>query len=119
MSTNLTTVSPSTTVAEAATLMASRHIGSALVCDGDELAGIFTERDIVKALSQDFDAPSHPIEHWMTRSPETVGPDADVRDCLDIMVQRGFRHLPITEGSRVVGIVSIRDLSKALSSGSG
>src|SRR5437763_742939 len=113
MSTNLTTVAPATTVAEAATLMASRHIGSALVCDGEELAGIFTERDIVRALSQDFGAPSEPIENWMTRDPKTVGPDADVRECLDIMVQRGFRHLPVTEGRKVVGIVSIRDLSRA------
>ena len=72
MSTDLTTVSPSTTVAEAATLMASRHIGSAIVCQDEELVGIFTERDIVKALSQDFDAPSEPIEHWMTRQPTTV-----------------------------------------------
>lgn len=115
MSTNLTTVSPATTVAEAATLMASRHIGSALVCDGDELAGIFTERDIVRALSQDFGAPAEPLENWMTRNPQTVGPDADVRHCLDIMVQEGFRHLPVTEGRKVVGIVSIRDLSRALS----
>ena len=119
MSTNLTTVPPTTTVAEAATLMASRHIGSALVCEGDELAGIFTERDIVRALSQDFGAPSEPLETWMTRDPKTVGPDADVRECLDIMVQRGFRHLPVTEGSKVVGIVSIRDLSRALSEESG
>src|SRR6184192_3844344 len=100
MSTDLTTVSPSTTVAEAATLMASRHIGSAIVCDGEDLVGIFTERDIVKALSQDFDAPSEPLEHWMTRDPKTVGPDADVRECLDIMVQRGFRHLLVTEGRK-------------------
>ena len=119
MSTDLTTVSPSTTVAEAATLMASRHIGSAIVCQDEELVGIFTERDIVKALSQDFDAPSEPIEHWMTRQPTTVSPGADVRECLDIMVNRGFRHLPVTEESKVVGIVSIRDLSRALAAGAG
>ena len=119
MTTELTTVSPSTTVAEAATLMASRHIGSAIVCEEEELVGIFTERDIVKALSQDFDAPSEPIEHWMTRQPTTVAPDANVRECLDIMVNRGFRHLPVTEESKVVGIVSIRDLSKALAAEAG
>ena len=118
MSTQLTTVSPATTIAEAATLMASRHIGSAIVCQGEELVGIFTERDIVRALSQDFDAPGEPIEHWMTRNPTTVGPDTDVRKCLDIMMSRGFRHLPVTEGPTVVGIVSIRDLSRALSEGS-
>jgi CBS domain-containing protein len=119
MSTNLTTVSPATTVAEAATLMASRHIGSAIVCQGDELVGIFTERDIVRALSQDFDAPGTPIEHWMTRRPRTVERDAGVRECLDIMISGGFRHLPVTEGGKAVGIVSIRDLSRVLSEGAG
>ena len=119
MTTKLISVEETATVAEAATVMGERHVGSALVLEGGKLVGIFTERDIVKALSQDFDAPSEPIEHWMTRQPTTVAPDANVRECLDIMVNRGFRHLPVTEESKVVGIVSIRDLSKALAAEAG
>ena len=113
MSTELVTVSPTATVAEAATVMGGRKVGSALVMDEGELAGIFTERDIVRALSQDFDAPTHPLRHWMTPDPLTVSPDLTVKDALDIMLNRGFRHLPVVEDERVVGMVSIRDLSKA------
>ena len=113
MSTSLVTVAISATVAEAATVMGSTRVGSALVMDGERLAGIFTERDIVRALSQDFDAPTHPLRHWMTPDPMTVSPDLTVKDALDIMLNRGFRHLPVMEDERVVGMVSIRDLSKA------
>jgi CBS domain-containing protein len=113
MSKDLITVEPSTTVAEAATVMAHHHVGSALVMDGGALAGIFTERDIVRALSQDFDAPGHPISHWMTRNPFTVEPDAQVDDALERMLEGGFRHLPVTEGEAVIGMVSLRDVSRA------
>ncbi len=114
MSTALVTVGPATTVAEAATLMAEHQVGSALVMD-DGLVGIFTERDIVRALSHDFDAPSHPVSHWMTRNPFTMPPSAAVEEALDHMLTRGFRHLPVLEGDRVVGIVSMRDVSRAAS----
>src|ERR1044071_10209904 len=101
MSSTIVTVDPGATVAQAATVMAEKRIGSALVMDGDDLAGIFTERDIVRALSQDFDAPGHPIAHWMTRNPTTVGPDVSVEDAMDLMLQGGFRHLPVTDDGRV------------------
>ena len=113
MSSNLITVDPDSTVAQAATVMAERRVGSALVMEGGSLAGIFTERDIVRALSQDFDAPGHPIGHWMTRNPTTIGPDDGTDRALDIMLKGGFRHLPVLEDGSVVGVVSIRDLSRA------
>src|SRR5437763_7706858 len=118
MSSSLITVDAESTVAQAATVMAERRVGSALVMDGDALTGIFTERDIVRALSQDFDAPGHPISHWMTRNPTTIGPDDSTDDALDIMLKGGFRHLPVVEEDRVVGVISIRDLSAA-TAGSG
>jgi CBS domain-containing protein len=111
MSSNLVTVDPQTTVAQAATVMAEKRIGSALVMEGDSLAGIFTERDIVRALSQDFDAPGHPISHWMTRNPETIGPDEATQDALDRMLKGGFRHLPVIDGGVVIGVLSMRDLA--------
>jgi CBS domain-containing protein len=113
MSTTLVTAEPSSTVAEAATIMGERHVGSTLVMEEGELVGIFTERDIVRALSQDFDAPGHPISHWMTRDPRTIPPEAPVEEALQAMFDGGFRHLPVAEGGRIIGMVSMRDLSRA------
>jgi CBS domain-containing protein len=114
MTTKLINVEPSATVAEAATVMGERHVGSALVMEKGKLVGIFTERDIVRALSQHFDAPGHQVSHWMTRDPTTIDPTASVKEALEIMLAKGFRHLPVKEGGSVVGMVSIRDLSEAL-----
>src|SRR6266496_5228606 len=111
MSSAIITVDPGATVAQAATVMAEKRVGSALVMEGDSLAGIFTERDIVRALSQDFDAPGHPITHWMTRDPITISPETTVPEALDVMLTRGFRHLPVVDGATPVGMVSMRDLS--------
>jgi CBS domain-containing protein len=113
MTKELVTVVSGATVAEAATVMGERKVGSALVIDGGELVGIFTERDIVRALSQDFDAPGHPITHWMTRDPATITPETTVQEALDVMLTRGFRHLPVVDGTTPVGMVSMRDLSRA------
>ena len=116
MSTKLVSVEPSATVAEAATVMGERHVGSALVMEGGSLVGIFTERDIVRALSQDFDAPGHPVSEWMTKQPKTVGADASVDEALETMLSGGFRHIPVLEDRGVVGVVSMRDISKASAS---
>jgi CBS domain-containing protein len=113
MSTELITMEPTATVAEAATVMGERHVGSALVMEGDSLVGIFTERDIVRALSQDFDAPRHQISDWMTRDPITVDPESSTEDALDKMLRGGFRHLPVAEAGRPVGVLSMRDISRA------
>jgi CBS domain-containing protein len=111
MSTMLHTVSPSTTVGEAVALMAQNRIGSTVVMEESRLIGIFTERDTVRAISQSHDAPAHDVSSWMTRDPMTVGPDEDVETALTLMLDHGFRHLPVVEGDEVIGIVSIRDLA--------
>jgi CBS domain-containing protein len=111
MSSDLITVEPTATVAEAATVMGGKHVGSALVMDGEQLAGIFTERDIVRALGEHFDAAGHPVSHWMTRSPATVTPDASTEEALNQMLSGGFRHLPVVDGDRVVGMLSMRDVA--------
>ena len=113
MSKDLITVDPQASVAEAATIMGEHHAGSALVMDGSTLSGIFTERDIVRALGEHFDAAGHPVSNWMTRNPVTIPSDADVQDALDRMLSGGFRHLPVMDGDQVVGLVSMRDLTKA------
>ena len=106
-------IEPTMTVAEAATVMGERKIGSAMVMDGESVLGIFTERDIVRALGEHFDAAGHPVSEWMTAEPVTVPPDTPVDEALRTMLDRGFRHLPVSDGEKVVGIVSMRDLTRA------
>src|SRR5260370_38802308 len=91
MSETLFTVSPSTTVGEAVALMAQHRVGSMLVMDGTRLAGIFTERDTVRAISHSHDAPSHEVSSWMTPDPITTGPDQQVEDSLRTIPHHRFR----------------------------
>jgi len=106
-------IEPTMTVAEAATVMGERKIGSALVMEGEKLSGIFTERDIVRALGEHFDAAGHPVSEWMTADPMTVPPDTPIKEALNTMLERGFRHLPVVDGESILGIVSMRDLTRA------
>jgi len=107
-------VDPETTLAEATTMMGEQRVGSALVMEGDRLAGILTERDIVRAMSTAHDAPARPVIEWMTKNPTTVSPETPVREALRTMVEGGFRHLPVAQAAAVVGVLSMRDIAKAL-----
>jgi CBS domain-containing protein len=111
MKTKLHTVGPTDTVGEAVAVMAQNRVGSVLVMEAAELLGIFTERDTVRALSQAHDAARHEIQSWMTHNPKTVTPDADADDALHTMLDNGFRHLPVVENGKVIGMVSMRDLA--------
>ena len=113
MTAQLVTVEPATSVAAAVTVMGMQRVGAVLVMDKARLEGIFTERDLVRAMSYDISASSQPVAQWMTRNPLTVGPEASVEQALEIMLAGNFRHLPVMEGERVAGIVSIRDVSRA------
>jgi len=111
MSTKLHIVEPSDTVGEAVAVMAQNRVGSVLVMEGDKLLGIFTERDTVRSLSLSHDAPRHQIVSWMTADPKTVVPNMDADEALHFMLDHGFRHLPVVEDGKVIGIVSMRDLA--------
>jgi len=113
MTAQLVTVEPSTSVAAAVTVMGIQRVGAVLVMEHASLEGIFTERDLVRALSYDIGAASQPVAHWMTRDPVTVSPEVSVEQAMEIMLGGHFRHLPVMEGDILVGIVSIRDLSRA------
>ena len=113
MTEQLVMVEPSTSVAAAVTVMGMQEVGAVLVMENGRLEGIFTERDLVRAMSHDIGASSQPVAQWMTRDPVTVGPDAPVEQALEIMLAGNFRHLPVMEGESLVGVVSIRDLSRA------
>jgi CBS domain-containing protein len=111
MSTEMVTVTRATTVAEAATTMSTKKVGSALVMDGETLVGIFTERDVMRAVASEFDAEHHTVGSFMTADPTTIGADADPHEGLSSMFAFGFRHMPVVEDGRVVGVVSMRDLT--------
>ena len=114
MSTDLTTAEAELTLGAAATLMGEHRVGSVVVMEGDQLVGIFTERDVVRALSNTHDAPVRPVAEWMTRDPRTIDPDSDAQAALAAMIEGSFRHLPVVEGGKVIGMVSIRDVARAL-----
>jgi CBS domain-containing protein len=106
-------VAPDAAVAEAAQSMVKRRLGSALVMQGAMLVGILTERDVLRAAASGRDLTATPVSEWMTPDPETAGPDTGASDAAELMLSRGFRHLPVVDGNTVTGIVSLRDLLSA------
>jgi CBS domain-containing protein len=110
MSQNLLTVDATTSLTDAAARMCDRDVGAILVVDGDTLTGILTERDVLRAVAQGSVASD--VGAWMTPHPETVEADEPTRQAASIMIHSGFRHLPVLDGTKPVGIVSIRDLMR-------
>src|SRR5215472_11627878 len=110
MSTRVALTSPDTTVAEAAASMVKANIGSAVVMQGRFLAGIITERDVLRSAASGEDLREAQVADWMTPDPQSVSPDTSVEEAADIMLKHGFRHLPVVEGRTVCGVVSLRDL---------
>ena len=102
------------TLAEAARKMWEAQTGSLLVVDGDELVGILTERDVLKAIAEGRAVEGTKVSEVMTAGVETVGPGTSLRDAAKIMAERWFRHLPVVDGGKLVGIVSQRDLTAVL-----
>ena len=101
---------PSASVRDASQLMAKEHVGAVLVTEGERLAGIFTERDALsRVLAQHMDPETTSLSQVMTRNPLTVRRDAAAIEALRVMRDGGFRHLPVVEQGRVVGVVSLRD----------
>lgn len=109
MSGDLVTVSRDERLVAAAARMAERRVGAALVLDGGRLAGILTERDVLRAVAAGG-VESAVVSGWMTQGPETIEPDDTTEHAAVLMIHGGFRHLPVVDGGRPVGILSIRDL---------
>lgn len=101
---------PGCTVVEASQRMAQVNVGAVVVVEDDTVVGIFTERDAVfRVLAQGLDPQATLLSQVMTPSPVTVGPDNTFGYALQLMHQRGFRHMPVVASGRPVGIVSSRD----------
>ena len=108
-------VSPDAPVLEAIRLMAEHHIGAVLVIEGGQLLGIASERDYArKVVLQGRSSSDTPVNAIMSAPVVCVGPHDSVADCMAIMTERHIRHLPVLDGSRLVGVVSIGDLVKEL-----
>jgi CBS domain-containing protein len=110
MTADVFTVAPECPVAEAAQAMVKGRFGSAVVMQGRMLVGIFTERDVMRAAASGSDLTGSPVSRWMTRDPETAGPDVDSQRAAEVMLGGGFRHLPVVRENALIGIVSLRDL---------
>ena len=110
MSTRVALTAPETPVAEAAAGMVKANIGSAVVMQGRFLAGIITERDVLRSAASGEDLREARVADWMTPDPQSVSPDTSVEEAAEIMLKNGFRHLPVVEGRTVCGVVSLRDL---------
>ena len=106
---DLLTTDAATPLQVAAERMCDRGIGAILVLSGETISGILTERDVLRAVAMGG-VEGTSVAAWMTRDPETVAPDEPTGSAASTMVRRGFRHLPVVDGTRPVGIVSIRDL---------
>jgi CBS domain-containing protein len=113
MHTRVVMTSADSPVSEAAAQMVRERVGSALVMQGSFLAGILTERDVLRAAASGTDLTTVQVSAWMTKDPQSTGPDTTVEDAAQIMLLNGFRHLPIMEGRQVRGVVSLRDLFAA------
>jgi CBS domain-containing protein len=108
-------VAPDAPVLEAIRLMAEHSIGALLVMKGQKLDGIVSERDYArKVILMGRSSADTPVRDIMSAPVVTVQPETTVEKCMQLMTERRVRHLPVTEAGRVVGMVSIGDLVKAV-----
>jgi len=110
MSAPVVTALPDETVAEAAQRMRDEGVGSVVVVDGDRPIGILTERDLVRWGAVGVDPGASKVAEWMTSEPDTVAPGLSVQEAYDSLAAHGYRHIPVVDDGRLVGIVSMRDL---------
>ncbi|MSU47044.1 MAG: CBS domain-containing protein [Lacunisphaera sp.] len=109
----LHTVPSSLTVSDAVKEMSRHKIGSVLVMNGEKLAGIFTERDVLtRVVAENLDPRTTPITKVMSGSVLTVGPEMTVQQAMDIFTEKRCRHLPVIQGGRLLGLISIGDVSR-------
>jgi CBS domain-containing protein len=108
-------IAPEDPVLEAVRMMAEHHVGALLVMRGTELSGIVSERDYArKVVLLGRSSADTPVSQIMSSPVMSVALENSVQDCMRLMTERRIRHLPVIEGGRVIGMVSIGDLVKAV-----
>jgi CBS domain-containing protein len=113
MTPSVLSVGPDATLVETAAQMSARQVGAVLVLEDGTPTGILTERDVLRAVGEGG-VERAKVSEWMTRDPETIEPSESTDMAATLMIHGGFRHLPVVEQGRVVGIVSIRDLMRVV-----
>ena len=109
----LISVSPDTGVRDAIAKMVEKSAGTALVMDGNKLVGIFSERDFIrKVYLKDKCGKETKVRDIMSTSLTTVAADTTLESCMELMTEKRIRHLPVIDGDRVVGVISIGDIVK-------
>ena len=109
-----TVIGREATVAEAAEALITDGVGSLAVVEGRRLVGIFTERDAVRAVSEGADPEDEAVADWMSETPDTFGPEVEVREAAAWLLEMGYRHMPVMQDGELLGIVSIRDILWAI-----
>jgi CBS domain-containing protein len=108
-------IAPDVPVLDAIKRMAEHGVGALLVMRGDELVGVLSERDYArKVILQGRSSSQTSVSDIMSSTPLTVGPDTDVFDCMRLCTDSRIRHLPVVHDNKVVGVISIGDLVKAV-----
>ncbi len=105
-------VAPEDTIGETAQKMVDAGVGSAVVVDSGRLVGILTERDLMRAVAGRVHASEARVREWMTAEPITADASMHAAEAARMMLEHGFRHLPVVAGDRTIGIVSIRDVAR-------
>jgi len=111
MTRDVLTVAPEDTLGEAAAKMTERGVGAVVVSDFGRMIGILSERDIMRAVADRIHSSEARVREWMTADPITATRDTPIDEAGRTMLEHGFRHLPVVEGDRAVGIISIRDIA--------
>ena len=102
------TVAPEDTLGEVAERMTQKNVGAVIVKDHGRLIGILTERDMLRAMAARVHTSDARVRQWMTADPITASADMDLEKASRIMLDNCFRHLPVVDGSTVLGVVSLR-----------
>lgn len=111
MTRELLTASADATLGEAAASMVERGVGAVVIVEGEAVAAILTERDVMKAVAAGAGGEAGIVD-WMTKHPDTIAPSESMEHAASLMIHGGYRHLPVVEEGRLVGIVSIRDVMR-------
>jgi CBS domain-containing protein len=115
--TAVSTVAISVTIAEAVRVMNEQKIGSVLVMDGERIAGIFTERDVLtRVVAADRDPKTTPVAHVMTHNVKTTTPETTVQQIMEVFAEKRCRHMPVVKDGRLLGLISIGDVSRWVAS---
>jgi CBS domain-containing protein len=105
---NFITVAPEDTLGEVAERMTEQNVGAVVVKDYGRMIGILTERDMLRAMAARVHTSDARVRLWMTADPITASPDMDLDEAARIMLDNGFRHLPVVDGDNVIGVASLR-----------